>query len=184
MCVSHINCPTPTPTQKKRHDLPHGTIVVAVFIPFGETNEIFDTYKTMSRHANAHPLVNAGFSFMVNQSNTGGNGGDGNSAVLSSATIADCRLIVGGITRGPFTCPKTTAALAGKPLAMATLTEVLPTLQAELLPPPPAVADPNFVIPDPAYRQSVGMYCTRAVVGRAPYRLLSVVIACVATSRI
>ena len=29
-------------------------------------------------------------------------------------------------------------------------------LQAELLPPPPAVNDPNFVITDPAYRQSVG----------------------------
>lgn len=98
----------------------------------------------MSRHANAHPLVNAGFSFSIGSSSTG------------SSTIAGCRIVVGGITRGPFTCPKTTAALVGKPLEMATLTAVLPTLQTELLPPPPTVADPNFVIPDPAYRQSVG----------------------------
>ena len=37
---------------------------------------------------------------------------------------------------------------------MATLTATLPVFEAEVLPPPPAVVDPNFVVADPAYRQS------------------------------
>ena len=99
----------------------------------------------MLRHCNAHALVNAGFSF-----------GTAGASGQTPKIISTCKLVVGGITRGPFLCPKTTAFLAGKPLEIATLTAALPILRAELMPPPPAVKDPSFVPTDPAYRQSVG----------------------------
>jgi hypothetical protein len=53
------------------------------------TGEIFDTFKVMSRNANAHALVNAGFSFLCN----------------GSGIITSCRLVVGGITRGSVMAP-------------------------------------------------------------------------------
>lgn len=85
-----------------QYRMPRDAVVHSVFIPYGSGAEIFDTYKTMARHANAHPLVNAGFSFTVNQSTAGDN---------ASTSISAARIVIGGILLGPHLCPKTVAAV-------------------------------------------------------------------------
>jgi len=120
------------------YNLPNDMLLYSMRIPFAETNEVFDTYKAMERHANSAPLLNAGFSFLIDNNK-----------------IIDCRLVYGGIIRGPLQCSETAKALIGKDLSLSLLQTALPILKAECTPTTPSVTDPNFPTTDPIYRQNL-----------------------------
>eukprot|EP00041_Stephanoeca_diplocostata_P004415 m.44741 g.44741 ORF g.44741 m.44741 type:complete len:1384 (+) comp15101_c0_seq3:127-4278(+) len=128
------------------YDMPVTEIVVSVFIPYTPTaagkSRVFDTHKVMLRHVNAHPIVNAGFALQVD---------------ATTKAITSCRIVYGGIIQGPSFCPSTTTFLTGKPLSLATWTGALPVLKQELVPGPPSVPDPNFVVASGTYRQATAV---------------------------
>lgn len=120
-------------------------IVFNVNVPFNnDPMRILDTFKVMQRHANSHPLVNAGFHLVF----SGGNG---------KFTIVNARIVIGNITRGPLLCKTTADALKGQVLSLDLLNSIMPVLQKEATPTPCPVADPDFVPGDPAYRQSLAL---------------------------
>ena len=66
-------------------------VIVSMVIPYGDSNECFETYKIMSRHQNTHAFVNAGFRLALSTAGT---------------TIAgkEISIVYGGI--GPHTVTK------------------------------------------------------------------------------
>jgi CO/xanthine dehydrogenase FAD-binding subunit len=121
-----------------------GYVLTALSIPFAASNEYFASFKVMSRHANTHALVNAAFRLVVSRQSS------------QSVTVTACALSFGNIAvPGPLQCPATSAKLIGQVLSLPLLSAVLPTLASELVVAPPSVPDPNFVVCDPQYRQSL-----------------------------
>lgn len=110
-------------------------LVYDVTIPFSSEGQILDTFKVMQRHANAHALLNAGFSIEVNRAG-------------ASCRIKSAHLVVGNVRQGPLLCTKTAAALVGRPLTLDTLLMALPTLALECTPVPSPDLDPNHVVVD------------------------------------
>lgn len=116
------------------------TILVSLFIPFNDGQE-FETFKVMSRHANAHAYVNGGM--------LATKGADGSS-------LSQLSMHFGGVRDGLVTAPKTCDALVGKPISLDTFLSVLPTFQDEVK--VPAVApdfDPEHYVAAPAFREAV-----------------------------
>jgi xanthine dehydrogenase iron-sulfur cluster and FAD-binding subunit A len=109
------------------------SMVYDVTIPFSPSGQILDTFKVMQRHANAHALLNAGFSIEVATSG-------------SINTVKSARLVVGNVQQGPLLCNKTAAALVGKPLTFDTLRAALPILTMECIPKASPDTDPNHVV--------------------------------------
>lgn len=116
------------------------TILVSLFVPFNE-GKAFDTFKVMSRHANAHAYVNGGMLATKAPSGT------------SLAKISMC---FGGVRDGLVHTPRTCEALVGKPISLETFMSVLPTFQEEvkILAAAPGF-DPDYYVAAPAYRQGV-----------------------------
>jgi xanthine dehydrogenase/oxidase len=95
----------------------------------------------MLRHTNSHALVNAGFRASVDTSTT-------------PPTITSMNIVVGNITQGPFSCPKT-ASLVPCPLTLESSKTLCDSIKAECVPTPCPVKDPDFIVEDPEYRQNL-----------------------------
>ena len=116
------------------------TILISLFVPFNDGKE-FDTFKVMSRHANAHAYVNGGMLATKAPSGT------------SLVKISMC---FGGVRDGLVHTPRTCDALVGKPISLDTFMSVLPTFKEEvnILAAAPGF-DPDYYVAAPAYRQGV-----------------------------
>ncbi|XP_065844418.1 uncharacterized protein [Oscarella lobularis] len=97
-------------------------VIVSMVIPYGDSNECFETYKIMSRHQNTHAFVNAGFRLALSTAGT---------------TIAgkEISIVYGGIGPHTFEATSTQSYLVGKDLASPdTLKGALSCLSSEVKP--------------------------------------------------
>lgn len=116
-------------------------IIKSILLPFASAAQTLHTYKIMSRHQLAHPIVNCGVLFSLN---------------LSNQTIVSAKIVYGGVAPGLVFASQTMAYLAGKALSTSTLAQAVKLLQQDCLPPPlpPSPVSAGQVV-DPNYRLSV-----------------------------
>lgn len=116
------------------------TILVSLFVPFNDGN-LLDTFKVMSRHANAHAYVNGGM--LATKAPNG-------------SSLDNISMYFGGVRDGLVDTPRTCDALVGKPISMETFSTVLPIFQEEVKVLEAAPGDdPEHYVAAPAYRQAV-----------------------------
>jgi xanthine dehydrogenase/oxidase len=99
-------------------DLPEDAVILSFHIPYTRKNEFVQTYRIARRVQMAHPIVNAGFRYLLN---------DKGMVEANEATI-----IYGGLATLQMRAPKTEAFIVGKPWNQETLKSALSTLSAEV----------------------------------------------------
>lgn len=99
-------------------ELPEDAIILSFFIPYTRPQEYIQTYRIARRVQMAHPIVNAGLSFLVS---------DGENAKVEEAII-----VYGGLASLNCRANKTEGFLLGKPLNNETLRSALLVLKKEV----------------------------------------------------
>jgi xanthine dehydrogenase/oxidase len=98
--------------------LPDDAVILLFRIPYTRPREYVQTYRVARRVQMAHPIVNAGFRFRLD---------DGGSVVAGEATI-----IYGGLASMTYRASQTEQFLAGKPWDQETLRSALAVLKQEV----------------------------------------------------
>jgi len=98
---------------------PLGFLITAIHIPIGSPEQVVRTYRVARRTQNSHPILNAGFSCVLND----------------DKTVSAIRLVYGGLGRSAVLMTKTQEAVLAHPqLAWgpALMDILLPVLEAEI----------------------------------------------------
>jgi xanthine dehydrogenase/oxidase len=120
-----------------------GEMLTALVVPHGPgpgggLTEVFDSWKIMPRHQNAHAYVNGAVRVRLD----------------AAQRVAAATLCFGGLGRGLRVATKTAAFLTGRPLDAAALAGALPILAAECRATPHGAGFPG-VTHSAAYRESL-----------------------------
>lgn len=99
-------------------DLPEDAVIISFHLPYTRPQEYVQTYRIARRMQMAHPIVNAGFRFLLND--------DPNN------TVKEATIVFGGLASLNCRMHKTEQFLAGKPLNQETLKSSLKILKQEV----------------------------------------------------
>lgn len=97
-------------------DLPEDAVILSFHIPYTRPKEFVQTYRIARRMQMAHPIVNAGFRFLLNE----------------GQNIEEATIIYGGLATINSRAKKTEQFLKGKPLNNETLKSALAALKKEI----------------------------------------------------
>ena len=120
----------------------------------GQQQVVAETFKVSQRAKNAHAHVNAGFQFVITQTQAQRMGHNGSLGVGAPVCV-DARIVYGGVSRKTFIAQNAQAALLNAPISAQTLQNALRGLHADLL----AVGKSESPLGSQAFRESVMQSC-------------------------